>query len=75
MAEERSFLYALGDNVVGFEDDYDSLGERGARALREDPVGILSTIASSLKDSAVQLGRDLKKRPSGRVKYASSRRW
>ena len=63
MAEERSFLYALGDNVVGFEDDYDSLGERGARALREDPVGILSTIASSLKDSAVQLGRDVKKDP------------
>ena len=29
MAEERSFLYALGDNVIGFEDDHDSLGERG----------------------------------------------
>ena len=63
MAEERSFLYALGDNVVGFDDDYDSLFERGTRALREDPVGILSTIASSLKDSAVQLGRDVKKDP------------
>tara|TARA_R110001606_G_scaffold349969_1_gene499984 strand:+ start:575 stop:1918 length:1344 start_codon:yes stop_codon:yes gene_type:complete len=50
--------YQLLDNVIGFDDDYDTTGELLAGSLRENPVGTISNIASSVKDGVVAAYED-----------------
>lgn len=38
--------YNILDNIIGFDDEYDTTGELLARSLREDPVGTGKDIAS-----------------------------
>jgi hypothetical protein len=51
LAEAGALGYQLLDNVVGFDDGYDSMGELLGRSLREDPVGTAGSIASGVVDS------------------------
>ena len=51
LAEAGALGYQLLDNVVGFEDEYDTTGELLGRSLREDPVGTAGSIASGVVDS------------------------
>ena len=43
--------YQLLDNVVGFDDNYDTTGELLGRSLQQDPIGTLGGIASGVVDS------------------------
>ena len=43
--------YQLLDNVVGFDDKYDTTGELLGRSLQQDPIGTLGGIASGVVDS------------------------
>ena len=44
--------YQVLDNIIGFDDDYDTVGELLARSLREDPLGTTGSIAGSLYEGA-----------------------
>jgi hypothetical protein len=43
--------YQFLDNVVGFDDNYDTTGELLGRSLQQDPIGTLGGIASGVVDS------------------------
>lgn len=40
--------YSLLDNVVGFDDGFDSAGERLGRQIRQDPVGTAKAVGSGI---------------------------
>jgi hypothetical protein len=44
--------YQVLDNIIGFDDDYDTMGELLARSLREDPLGTAGSIAGGLYEGA-----------------------
>jgi hypothetical protein len=44
--------YQVLDNIIGFDDDYDTVGELLARSLREDPLGTAGSIAGGFYESA-----------------------
>ena len=67
MAEDRSIPYALLDNIIGFDDDYESLGERAGAALRDDPMGVARTVGGALYDSARDFGGRFVRDPAGTV--------
>ena len=67
MAEDRSIPYALLDNIIGFDDDYESLGERAGAALRDDPMGVARTVGGALYDSARDFGSRFVRNPAGAV--------
>ena len=67
MAEDRSIPYALLDNIIGFDDDYESLGERAGAALRDDPMGVARTVGGALYDSARDFGGRFVRDPAGAV--------
>jgi hypothetical protein len=51
LAEAGALGYQLLDNVVGFDDEYDTTGELLKQSLQEDPVGTAGSIASGVVDS------------------------
>lgn len=51
LSELGGIGYQLLDNLVGFDDEYDTTGELLARSLREDPVGTASSMATGVVDS------------------------
>ena len=67
MAEDRSIAYALADNIIGFDDDYESLGERAGAALRDDPMGVARTVGGALYDSARDFGGRFIRDPAGAI--------
>jgi hypothetical protein len=46
LSEAGRVGYNVLDNIIGFDDQYDTTGELLARSLREDPVGTAKGIAS-----------------------------
>lgn len=46
LREAGGIGYQLLDNLIGFDDSYDTTGEVFGRALRENPVGTLGGVAS-----------------------------
>ena len=56
---ERSLGYALLDNVIGFDDDHLTPGERLGAALSDDPVGVgksvVEGVTGSVKDFATRV--------------------
>ena len=47
-----SLGYQAGDNLIGFDDGYDTTGELLGRSLQEDPLGTGSALASGAYDAA-----------------------
>lgn len=56
--------YSLLDNVIGFDDGYDTTGELLGRAFREDPLGTAKAIGSGALDSVIGAVKD----PVGTIK-------
>lgn len=56
--------YSLLDNVIGFDDGYDTTGELLGRAFREDPMGTAKAIGSGALDSVIGAVQD----PIGTIK-------
>jgi len=56
--------YSLLDNVIGFDDGYDTTGELLGRAFREDPIGTAKAIGSGALDSVIGAVQD----PIGTIK-------
>ena len=56
--------YSLLDNVIGFDDGYDTTGELLGRAFREDPMGTAKAIGSGALDSVIGAVQD----PVGTIK-------
>jgi hypothetical protein len=54
LSELSGIGYQLLDNVIGFDDGYDTTGELLARSLREDPVGTGRSIATGAYEGAKQ---------------------
>lgn len=50
--------YSLLDNVIGFDDGYDTTGELLGRYIRQDPMGAAKTIGGSVLDSVVGAVKD-----------------
>jgi len=48
LSEAGRVGYQVLDNIIGFDDDYDTTGELLGRALREDPAGTLADIAGGM---------------------------
>ena len=67
MAEDRSLAYALADNIIGFDDGYDSLLERGTKAVRKDPMGVARQLGGSLYDSVKDFAGAFARNPAGAV--------
>jgi hypothetical protein len=67
MDDNRSLFYALGDNLIGFDDDYDTLVERGVKAIKKDPVGVAQQLGGSLYDSAKGFAGDFVRNPAGAI--------
>ena len=44
--------YQLLDNIIGFDDDYDTTGELLRRSLSQDPVGTAQSIGAGVVDAA-----------------------
>jgi hypothetical protein len=65
MVDMRKYLrgagnlgYSLLDNVIGFDDGYDTTGELLGRYIRQDPMGAARTIGGSALDSVVGAVKD-----------------
>lgn len=54
LSELGGIGYQLLDNVIGFDDEYDTTGELLARSLREDPVGTGRSIATGAYEGVKQ---------------------
>ena len=67
MAEDRSLAYALADNIIGFDDGYDTLLERGTKAIRKDPIGVARQLGGSLYDSVKDFAGAFARNPAGAV--------
>ena len=67
MAEDRSLAYALADNIIGFDDGYDTLLERGTKAVRKDPMGVARQLGGSLYDSVKDFAGAFARNPAGAV--------
>ena len=52
LSEAGRVGYNLLDNLIGFDDEYDTTGELLARSLREDPLGTLGSMAGGLYEGA-----------------------
>lgn len=52
LSEAGRVGYNLLDNLIGYDDDYDTTGELLARSLREDPLGTLGSMAGGLYEGA-----------------------
>ena len=51
LSEASALGYQVADNVIGIDDDYDTSGELLARALQEDPVNTIKSVATGVVDS------------------------
>lgn len=65
MVDMRKYLrgagnlgYSLLDNVIGFDDGYDTTGELLGRYIRQDPMGAAKTIGGGVLDSIVGAVKD-----------------
>jgi hypothetical protein len=65
MVDMRKYLrgagnlgYSLLDNVVGFDDGYDTTGELLGRYIRQDPMGAAKVIGGGVLDSIVGAVKD-----------------
>lgn len=65
MVDMRKYLrsagnlgYSLLDNVIGFNDGYDTTGELLGRYIRQDPMGAAKTIGGGVLDSIVGAVKD-----------------
>ena len=45
---ERSVGYALLDNIIGFDDDHFTPGEKLKKAVGEDPIGVATTVVKGV---------------------------
>lgn len=52
LSEAGRVGYQLLDNIIGFDDSYDTTGELLARSLREDPLGTAGSMATGLYEGA-----------------------
>ncbi len=52
LSEAGRVGYNLLDNLIGFDDEYDTTGELLTRSLREDPLGTLGSMAGGLYEGA-----------------------
>ena len=50
--EAMGYGQLIVDNVIGLDNDYDSVGEKLGRAFKEDKVGFLKTAASGVYEGA-----------------------
>jgi hypothetical protein len=48
LSEAGRVGYNILDNIIGYDDGYDTTGELLARSLREDPLGTLGSLAGGL---------------------------
>jgi hypothetical protein len=48
LSEAGRVGYNILDNIIGYDDNYDTPGELLARSLREDPLGTLGSLAGGL---------------------------
>jgi hypothetical protein len=48
LSEAGRVGYNILDNIIGYDDNYDTTGELLARSLREDPLGTLGSLAGGL---------------------------
>jgi hypothetical protein len=48
LSEAGRVGYNILDNIIGYDDNYDTLGELLARSLREDPLGTLGAMGGGL---------------------------
>ena len=49
---ERSIPYALLDNIIGFDDDHITPGEKLKKAVGEDPLGVATTVVKGVGKAA-----------------------
>ena len=56
--------YSLLDNVIGFDDGYDTTGEKLGRAFRQDPMGTAKAVGGSVLDGVIGAVQD----PVGTIK-------
>jgi len=49
---ERSVGYALLDNIIGFDDDHITPGEKLKKAVGEDPLGVATTVVKGVGKAA-----------------------
>ena len=64
-SETRPFLYNLLDNVIGVDDDYETMGEQAKAAIRKDPYSFRNSasiqgILKSLYEGGIESIRDFK---------------
>lgn len=52
LSEAGRVGYNILDNIIGYDDNYDTTGELLARSLREDPRGTLGSLAGGLYEGA-----------------------
>lgn len=50
--------YSLLDNVIGFDDGYDTTGEKLGRAFRQDPMGTAKAVGGSVLDGVMGAVQD-----------------
>lgn len=60
--------YSLLDNVIGFDDGYDTTGELLGRYIRQDPIGAAKVIGGSVVQGVVDTVKD----PVGTIKDAAT---
>jgi hypothetical protein len=48
LSEAGRVGYNILDNIIGYDDNYDTTGELLARSLREDPLGTLGAMGKGL---------------------------